>query len=102
MVLLKLMGVNPVVVHGGGPQISAMLDKAGVKSAFVDGLRHHGAALDPKLVREGTHTEVGPFGVEKWLEIYATHAHRHARQIVEALGRATSGDSRAEAQVGES
>jgi acetylglutamate kinase len=39
VVLLKLMGVNPVVIHGGGPQISAMLDKAGVKSAFVDGLR---------------------------------------------------------------
>ena len=39
VVLLKLMGVNPVVVHGGGPQISAMLDKAGVRSSFVDGLR---------------------------------------------------------------
>lgn len=39
VVLLKLMGVNPVVVHGGGPQISAMLDRAGVKSQFVDGLR---------------------------------------------------------------
>ncbi len=39
VVLLKLMGVNPVVVHGGGPQISAMLTKAGVKSDFVDGLR---------------------------------------------------------------
>ena len=39
IVLLKLMGVNPVVVHGGGPQISAMLDKAGVRSSFVDGLR---------------------------------------------------------------
>lgn len=39
VVLLKLMGVNPVVVHGGGPQISAMLEKAGVKSSFVDGLR---------------------------------------------------------------
>ena len=39
VVLLKLMGVNPVVVHGGGPQICAMLDKAGVKSSFVDGLR---------------------------------------------------------------
>lgn len=39
VVLLKLMGVNPVVVHGGGPQISAMLDRAGVKSNFVDGLR---------------------------------------------------------------
>ncbi|WP_421731702.1 acetylglutamate kinase [Brevundimonas sp.] len=39
VVLLKLMGVNPVVVHGGGPQISAMLTKAGVKSEFIDGLR---------------------------------------------------------------
>ncbi|CAN5376718.1 acetylglutamate kinase [soil metagenome] len=39
VVLLKLMGVNPVVVHGGGPQISAMLEKAGVKSSFIDGLR---------------------------------------------------------------
>ena len=39
VVLLKLMGVNPVVVHGGGPQISAMLEKAGVTSSFVDGLR---------------------------------------------------------------
>ncbi|MEJ2817719.1 MULTISPECIES: acetylglutamate kinase [unclassified Caulobacter] len=39
VVLLKLLGVHPVVVHGGGPQISRMLDKAGVKSTFVDGLR---------------------------------------------------------------
>jgi acetylglutamate kinase len=38
-VLLKLLGVHPVVVHGGGPQISAMLGRAGVKSTFVDGLR---------------------------------------------------------------
>src|SRR5476651_1071064 len=38
-VLIKLLGVHPVVVHGGGPQISAMLEKAGVKSTFVDGLR---------------------------------------------------------------
>jgi hypothetical protein len=34
--------------------------------------------------REGTHSEIGPFGVEKWLEIYGLHAHRHARQILEA------------------
>ena len=39
IVLLKLVGIHPVVVHGGGPQISRMLDKAGVKSRFVDGLR---------------------------------------------------------------
>jgi acetylglutamate kinase len=39
IVLLKLVGMHPVVVHGGGPQISRMLAKAGVKSEFVDGLR---------------------------------------------------------------
>jgi acetylglutamate kinase len=38
-VLLKLLGLHPVIVHGGGPQISRMLEKAGVKSTFVDGLR---------------------------------------------------------------
>jgi acetylglutamate kinase len=43
-VLLKLLGVHPVIVHGGGPQISAMLDRAGVKSTFVDGLRVTDAA----------------------------------------------------------
>ena len=37
--------------------------------------------------REGTHTAVGAFGVARWLETYATHAHNHARQIVEALDR---------------
>jgi acetylglutamate kinase len=39
VVLLKLVGMHPVVVHGGGPQISRMLNRAGVKSEFVDGLR---------------------------------------------------------------
>ena len=38
-VLLKLLGLHPVIVHGGGPQISSMLERAGVKSTFVDGLR---------------------------------------------------------------
>ncbi len=38
-VLLKMLGLHPVIVHGGGPQISAWLAKAGVKSTFVDGLR---------------------------------------------------------------
>ncbi len=39
MVLLEQSGVNPVVVHGGGPQIGAMLSKLGIKSAFAEGLR---------------------------------------------------------------
>jgi len=38
-VLLKMLGLHPVVVHGGGPQISAWLAKAGVQSHFIDGLR---------------------------------------------------------------
>lgn len=32
-------------------------------------------------VREGTHSEIGPYGVESWLKIYSEHAHKHARQI---------------------
>jgi acetylglutamate kinase len=39
MVLLEQSGVNPVVVHGGGPQIGAMLAKLGIKSQFSGGLR---------------------------------------------------------------
>jgi acetylglutamate kinase len=39
MVLLEQSGVNPVVVHGGGPQIGAMLGKLGIKSEFANGLR---------------------------------------------------------------
>lgn len=39
VVLLKHLGVNPVIVHGGGPQIGAMLDKLGIQSEFKDGLR---------------------------------------------------------------
>lgn len=39
IVLLKAVGINPVVVHGGGPQIGAMLKRLGVESSFIDGLR---------------------------------------------------------------
>ncbi|NVN10696.1 MULTISPECIES: acetylglutamate kinase [Nguyenibacter] len=43
--LLKLVGVNPIVVHGGGPQISAMLNRLQIPSTFVDGLRVTDAAM---------------------------------------------------------
>lgn len=39
IVLMKQVGINPVVVHGGGPQIGAMLEKLKIESRFVDGLR---------------------------------------------------------------
>jgi len=39
VVLMKLVGMNPVVVHGGGPQIGALMQKIGKESRFVDGMR---------------------------------------------------------------
>ena len=39
IVLLQQLGMHPIVVHGGGPQINRMLDRLGIKSNFVNGLR---------------------------------------------------------------
>jgi acetylglutamate kinase len=39
IVMMRLVGMRPVVVHGGGPQISAMMDRLGKEAEFVDGLR---------------------------------------------------------------
>lgn len=39
IVLMKLVGIRPVVVHGGGPQIGAVLERIGKESRFVDGMR---------------------------------------------------------------
>ena len=39
IVLMKLVGMNPVVVHGGGPQIGSVLEKLSIESKFIDGMR---------------------------------------------------------------
>ena len=39
VVLMKLVGMNPVVVHGGGPQIGKLLERIGKESKFIDGMR---------------------------------------------------------------
>lgn len=44
VVLLKQVGINPIVVHGGGPQIGAMLERLKIQSSFIDGLRVTDAA----------------------------------------------------------
>jgi acetylglutamate kinase len=67
-VLLKLLGVHPVVVHGGGPQISRMLDKAGVKSTFVDGLR-----VTDEATMEAPSTRKSPTG-SRWPALKPTCA----------------------------
>ena len=36
---MKLVGMNPIVVHGGGPQIGSLLEQLGIDSHFVDGMR---------------------------------------------------------------
>ncbi len=43
--LLKQVGINPVIVHGGGPQINAMLKRLAIQSTFIDGLRVTDAAM---------------------------------------------------------
>ncbi|TVS14524.1 MAG: acetylglutamate kinase [Gammaproteobacteria bacterium] len=39
IVLMKIVGINPIVVHGGGPQIGQLLERLGIQSRFVDGMR---------------------------------------------------------------
>ncbi len=39
IVLMKLVGMHPIVVHGGGPQIGSLLEKLSIQSSFVDGMR---------------------------------------------------------------
>ncbi len=43
--LLKQVGINPVIVHGGGPQINVMLNRLAIQSTFIDGLRVTDAAM---------------------------------------------------------
>ena len=47
-----------------------------------------GCLTEADWLREGTHTEVGRFGLDTWLRIYAPHAHRHADQILVARSAA--------------
>ena len=56
IVLMRQTGINPVVVHGGGPQIGAMLKRLDIKSSFIDGLRvTDQAAIDVvEMVLTGT------------------------------------------------
>lgn len=56
VVMLKQIGINPVVVHGGGPQIGKMLDRLKIKSSFISGLRvtDHEAVEIVEMVLSGT------------------------------------------------
>lgn len=47
IVLLKLLGMKPIVVHGGGPEIDKEMEKSGIKPVFIDGLRY----TDEKVIK---------------------------------------------------
>jgi hypothetical protein len=57
------------------PALAAIAAARSTTAQILDGL------TDAEWQRTGTHTENGPYGVERWLEIYAVHCHDHAAQI---------------------
>ena len=92
IVFMRLAGLRPVVVHGGGPQINAMLDKLGVESQFKAGLRVTtpevmdvvGMVLVGQVQRElvGLINDHGPFAVGMSGEDAHTFmAERHVAHI---------------------
>jgi acetylglutamate kinase len=80
-VLLKLLGLHPVIVHGGGPQISRMLEKAGVQSTFVDGLR----------VTDAATMEVAEMVLSGQINKEIVHWINHAGQEADVRGVGLSG-----------
>jgi len=73
-------------LHYSQRPIQAALDAFGAarrtSAEILDGL------TEDEWQRFGTHTEIGRYSIERWLEIYAEHAHEHARQILAARAAA--------------
>jgi len=74
VVLMKQTGINPVVVHGGGPQIGAMLKRLNIESSFVDGLR-----VAPALVVQ--RADVVVRGGERGVQLQRLHEARERRVV---------------------
>ena len=73
VVLLKLVGMNPVVVHGGGPQINDMLTRLNIESSFANGLRVTDAAT-MEVVQMVLNGQVNPQIVSAILRSWITGA----------------------------
>lgn len=63
------------------PALEAIEGARGTTAQILAGL------TEAEWGRTGTHSESGPYGVERWLEIYAAHCHEHADQIRRALAK---------------
>jgi hypothetical protein len=90
---------NPVIVGYDGDEFARRLhyDARPVEPALdaIAGARATTAQIlagltEAEWARAGTHSEDGPYGVERWLEIYAAHCHEHADQIRRARATAVT------------
>ena len=80
IVLMKLVGMNPVVVHGGGPQIGETLKELGLKTSFIDGMRiTDNKTMDVVQMVLGGIGGLGP--VQRVGAHDDRHVHRDARVI---------------------
>src|SRR3546814_19541506 len=84
--LMKLVGMNPVVVHGAGPQIGAHLERLGKQSEFIEGMRVTDAeTMDfVGMIRGGRVNKAGvaqlnPEGV-RWLGLARKHGGENSRR----------------------
>ena len=85
---------NPLIVGYDGDEFARRLGYAdrpiepalaAIEAARSTTAQILGRLTDEEWARTGTHSESGPYGVERWLEIYAEHCHEHADQISRAL-----------------
>jgi len=90
---------DPLIVGYDGDEFARRLhyDRRPIEPALeaIAGARATTAQIlagltDAEWGRTGTHSEDGPYGVERWLEIYAAHCHEHAGQIRRARGEASA------------
>jgi predicted transcriptional regulator len=90
---------EPLIVGYDGDEFARRLhyDRRPIEPALeaIAGARATTAQIlagltDAEWGRTGTHSEDGPYGVERWLEIYAAHCHEHAAQITRARAEATA------------
>ena len=62
LVLLSIVGIQPVLVHGGGPEINIWLNKLGIEAEFKNGLRVTDGALD-SMTEAGTPSRTHDHGM---------------------------------------
>ncbi len=82
VVLMRQVGVNPVIVHGGGPMINEMLDKLDIQSEFVNG-------VDPRLLRDLAEKEyipvIAPLGADRSGQTFNINGDTAAGAVAAAL-----------------